>query len=259
MTAFGIIIPARFGSSRLPGKPLRDLAGRPMIQWVYENAQRAGAGFVWVATDDERIAHAVQGFGGEAILTSTDHATGGDRLAEVVRSRKVPDETIVVNVQGDEPLLDAKYVRLVADALGENPAAGIATLATPIATPAELFNPNVVKVVLDDAGSARYFSRAPLPWARDAFAAGQPEALPENVPFLRHVGLYAYRAGALTALSKLPQPPVERAESLEQLRALHAGIRIHVSVVSEAPPHGVDTEEDLVRVADLVSQTLISR
>ncbi len=247
MTAFGIIVPARFGSSRLPGKPLRDIAGRPMIQWVCENAGCAGADFVWVATDDERILEAVRAFGGNAMLTSSDHATGTDRLAEVVEAREVPEETIVVNVQGDEPLLDAKFIQLVARALEENPQAGIATLACPIADPAELFNPNVVKVVTDAEGMACYFSRAAIPWVRDSFGLGEPRVLPEGISFLRHVGLYAYRARALTALSKLPQPPVECAESLEQLRALYAGIRIHVTVVDEAPTHGVDTEDDLRR------------
>ncbi len=248
MTDFGIVIPARFASSRLPGKPLRLIAGKPMIQWVVERAKEAGAQFVWVATDDSRIESTAREFGSEVVMTSASHATGTDRLAEVVQAKEVSPDTIIVNVQGDEPLLSIESIRLVAGALEAHPHAGIATLAHHIDSVEDLFNPNIVKVVLDQQGKASYFSRAPIPWVRDAFALGPPEQLPQGVPFLRHVGLYAYRAGALSQLSRLPQPPVEQAESLEQLRALHAGIKIHVSVVHEAPAPGVDTEEDLLRV-----------
>lgn len=253
MVDFGIVIPARYGSTRLPGKPLREIVNKPMIQWVVENARNAGAAFVWVATDDERIQNAVEGFGAEAVMTSSDHATGTDRLAEVVGARGVPPETIIVNVQGDEPLLPASAITTVARALDENPSAGIATLCHPITTSDELFNPNVVKVVLDSEGFASYFSRAPIPWARDAFSGERPATLPEGVPFLRHVGLYAYRAGALSELAKRPQPATERAESLEQLRALFSGIRIHVTRVEEALPPGVDTEEDVAKAAQALS------
>lgn len=245
MTDFGIIIPARYASTRLPGKPLREIAGKPMIQWVVENARSAGAQFVYVATDDERIERVVRDFGADVVMTSPTHATGTDRLAEVVRKREIPPETIVVNVQGDEPLLPASAIQRVARALFEHPDAGIATLAHPIETVDELFNPNVVKVVLDGRGFAMYFSRAPIPWVRDAFADGRPEQLPSGVPFLRHVGLYGYRAAALTQLADLPQPEVETAESLEQLRPLRWRIPIHVSVVDEALPPGVDTVDDL--------------
>lgn len=245
MSPFGIIIPARYASTRLPGKPLRAIAGKPLIQWVYENALRAGAEFVWVATDDERIEQAVRAFGGEVVMTSSTHQTGTDRLAEVVKKREVPAETIIVNVQGDEPLLPVAAIQDVAQLLAQQEAAGIATLAHPLSTVAELFNPNVVKVVLNERGFASYFSRAPIPWVRDAFAAGKPDELPAGVTFLRHVGLYAYRARSLEALSALPAAPTEQAESLEQLRALYCGIQICVSVVHEALPPGVDTEEDL--------------
>ncbi len=245
MSPFGIIIPARYASTRLPGKPLREIAGKPLIQWVYENARQAGAEFVWVATDDERIQRAVLAFGGEVVMTSPSHQTGTDRLAEVVKIREVPAATIIVNVQGDEPLLPLASIREVAQALVNQPEAGIATLAHPLTTTAELFNPNVVKVVLDARGFASYFSRAPIPWVRDAFSEAPPASLPEGVPFLRHVGLYAYRARCLEALSALPAASAEQAESLEQLRALHAGIKICVSLINEALPPGVDTEEDL--------------
>ena len=228
-----------------------------MILWVYENALRLGADFVWVATDDQRIADVVTQAGGEAVLTSPDHPTGTDRLAEVARLRGLSSDTMVVNVQGDEPLLGSRYVELVASALAAEPSAGIATLAAPITEVTDLFNPNVVKVVLDGGGWARLFSRAPVPWVRDSFASfgsgDLPTELPNDVPFLRHVGLYGYRVETLQRLADTPVVSVERAESLEQLRALHVGIRIHVSVVEEAPAHGVDTEEDLARAERLLS------
>ncbi len=255
MVDFGIVIPARYASTRLPGKPLLDIAGKPMIRWVVENSREAGAKFVWVATDDERIKDGVEAFGGEAIMTSPAHTTGTDRLAEVVRLREVAPETIIVNVQGDEPLLPASAIKLAAQALEDNPSAGIATLAHPIESADELFNPNVVKVVLDQGGFASYFSRAPIPWVRDAFTKGPPTELPRGVPFLRHVGLYAYRAGALTDLAERAPAPTERAESLEQLRALHAQVAIHVTLVSEALPPGVDTASDLANVCERLQLT----
>lgn len=245
---FGVVIPARYGSSRLPGKPLRLIGGRPMVLRVVELAERSGAEFVWVATDDERIAESVGALGVEVIMTSTEHPTGTDRLAEVVRIKGLSSDTILVNVQGDEPLLPPELVGLVARSLAERPQAGIATLAAPLHSGAELLSPHVVKVVLDNEGYARMFSRAPLPWARDAFSSGVPDELPEGVPFLRHIGLYAYRARTLTQLAALESTSLERAESLEQLRALGHGVQIFVAEVSSPPPHGVDTEEDLTRV-----------
>jgi len=223
-----------------------------MIQWVYENAQQVGASFVWIATDDERIAKAARGFGAEAMMTDSNHSTGSDRLAEIVRKRELPGETIIVNVQGDEPMLEGRFVDLVAEALANHPQAAIATLANPISEPSEVFNPNAVKAVLGNDGMAQYFSRAPIPWHRNAFANGVPQELPEKTPYLRHVGLYAYRAASLLQLSELPPASLEEAESLEQLRALQAGMGIHVSVVDEAPAHGVDTPEDLKRVEALL-------
>jgi 3-deoxy-manno-octulosonate cytidylyltransferase (CMP-KDO synthetase) len=253
---FGVIIPARYASSRLPGKPLRDLVGKPMIVRVLENAEQSGAEFVWVATDDQRIFEAVEAVGGTAVMTSDRHTTGTDRLAEVVDARGIPDDTIVVNVQGDEPLLDAKYVHAVAQALENDPSSGIATLATPIRVPGELFDPNVVKVVLRGSGHAQYFSRAPIPWNREAFHEGKPLVMPPDSSFLRHVGLYAYRASTLRRLTKTPPSPTEIAEKLEQLRALWVGINLSVIVVDEPPGIGVDTEEDLARVATLIRERM---
>jgi 3-deoxy-manno-octulosonate cytidylyltransferase (CMP-KDO synthetase) len=250
-TAFDVIIPARYGATRLPGKPLRMLAGKPLIAHAWQRGVDAGAREVIVAADDQRICDAIAGLGGRAVMTDPACASGTDRIAEVVDTLGWDDDAIVVNLQGDEPCMDAALIRGVAAALAANPHAGIATAATPIRDPRDVFDPNVVKVVVDDAGCATYFSRAPIPWARDAFAAlpqQAPPALPAGVPFLRHLGLYAYRAGVLRRLASEAPRPAERAESLEQLRALALGIAIHVTVVDAAPGHGVDTEQDLARV-----------
>lgn len=247
--SFKVVIPARYAAQRLPGKPLLDVAGRPLVVRVWERAMESGADEVLVAADDERIVEAVERAGGRAVLTSPAHASGTDRLAEVARERAWSDETIVVNLQGDEPLVSPGVLGELATALASHERAGIATAATPIRDVGSLFAPSVVKVVLDREGYALYFSRAPIPWVRDTFAWGAtPDALPDAAPFLRHLGLYAYRASTLRALAAMPQAAIERSESLEQLRALAAGIAIHVTVLQEAPPPGVDTEEDLARV-----------
>lgn len=252
-TRFGIIIPARYGSTRLPGKPLRDLAGKPLVVRVLENALTAGADFVWVATDDARIARAVQAAGGTVVMTRADHVSGTDRLAEAALARALPDDTIVVNVQGDEPLLEPEHVQSVAAALAAHPEAGIATLATAVGGGAELFDPSAVKVVTDARGMALYFSRAPLPWARDHFEAGRiATELPDASAYLRHVGLYAYTVGTLRRLADSPPAPMERLESLEQLRALWLGLGIHVTVTADPPLPGVDTEADLERAAQVL-------
>jgi 3-deoxy-manno-octulosonate cytidylyltransferase (CMP-KDO synthetase) len=252
--AFGVVVPARYASSRLPGKPLLDLGGKPMVVRVMEIAARAGAAFALCATDDERIARAVRDAGGEAMLTSPDHLTGTDRLAEVARRKRLDPELVVVNLQGDEPGVPAELVAQVALALTQHPRASLATLATPLCRRSELFDPNVVKVVLDRDGCALYFSRAPIPWLRDeraldALPAGQAE-LPSGA-FLRHIGLYAYRVSTLYELSGAAPAPPERAESLEQLRALWLGMRIQVELVAELPTGGVDTEDDARRVRRL--------
>ena len=247
--SFGVIIPARYGSTRLPGKPLIDIAGKPMILRVVDNAMRAGASFVIVATDDERVSSVVEAAGHDVVMTSAEHASGTDRLAEVARVRGLDRDAIVVNVQGDEPLLDPTLVREVANVLAERPAVGIATAATPIRDAAELMDPNVVKVTTDRDDLAIAFSRAPIPWVRGVFPfQGEDECLPEGPPFLRHIGLYAYRVGSLLAVADQEPVAMERAESLEQLRAQWLGIRLHVTVVDTAPGHGVDTEADLDRV-----------
>ncbi|MEZ4326866.1 MAG: 3-deoxy-manno-octulosonate cytidylyltransferase [Polyangiales bacterium] len=249
MTAlrFRVVIPSRLGSTRLPNKPLLDVAGKPLVVRCLEVAQRAGAHDVIVATDDERIADVVRTAGGDVQLTRANHPSGTDRLAEVARARDWADDTIVVNLQGDEPLVPSELLTELAHQLVDHPGAGIATMATPILTREELHSPNAVKVVLRDDGFAHYFSRAPIPFVRDA--DGSRVALPPGVRFLRHLGLYAYRVATLHQFVALGPHPHERAEQLEQLRPLAAGVGIHVRVLDRAPPPGVDTAEDLARAA----------
>jgi 3-deoxy-manno-octulosonate cytidylyltransferase (CMP-KDO synthetase) len=247
MTDFRVVIPARFGSTRLPGKPLLDIAGKPMVVWVAERAGESGAGEVWVATDHPDVAAAARRFGHGACLTRADHPTGTDRVAEVAAQRHWDDDTIVVNVQGDEPQIEPGLIREVADNLADHPAADIATVCHPIEDAATLFNPNVVKVVADRDGYALYFSRAPIPWARDAFAR-ERERLPGGMRAFRHIGLYAYRVRFLRRFAELAPSPLEELEALEQLRALWHGHRISLAVTVRAPAAGVDTAEDLERV-----------
>jgi 3-deoxy-manno-octulosonate cytidylyltransferase (CMP-KDO synthetase) len=249
--AFTVVIPARYASSRLPGKPLQDIAGKPMIQHVWEQAGKSSARQVVVATDDARIVEACRGFGAEVLLTRIDHNSGTDRLAEVAAVLGLAPDAIVVNVQGDEPLIPPAIIDQVAANLAANPQAAIATLAEPIDDVAALFNPNVVKVASDRNGLALTFSRAPLPWARDAFAVSR-EQLPANVPYRRHIGIYAYRAQFLHDFVAWGPCWLEDAECLEQLRALWHGVRIHVADALQRPPAGVDTREDLERVRRLL-------
>lgn len=249
--AFTVVIPARYASTRLPGKPLQDIAGKPMIQHVWEQACKSSAGQVVVATDDARIVEACHGFGAQVILTRADHNSGTDRLAEVAAALGLAADAIVVNVQGDEPLVPPAIIDQVAANLAASPQAAIATLAEPISDVAALFNPNVVKVATDRNGLALTFSRAPLPWARDAFAADR-DSLPADVPYRRHIGIYAYRAGFLQDFVAWGPCWLENTECLEQLRALWHGVRIHVADALEAPPAGVDTQEDLDRVRQLL-------
>ena len=245
--AFKAVIPARYASTRLPGKPLLEIAGRPMIQHVHARAMESGADEVVIALDDERIRAAVEGFGGRACMTSTEHRNGAERINEVVERFGWGGETIVVNVQGDEPDCPPELIRQVAGLLAAHPEAQVATLAAPIGDAATLFDPNVVKVVCDGAGLAHYFSRAPIPWHRDGFAQSR-DALPKGVDWLRHIGIYAYRAGYLARYVGLPPAPTEQAESLEQLRVLWHGGRICVGRACALPGHGVDTPADLERV-----------
>lgn len=247
MNEFLVAIPARLAAARLPGKPLRMLGDRPLIVHVAERALAAGAREVWVACDDARIAEAVAAHDVRVAMTSPRHASGTDRIAECARIAGWGDDTAVVNLQGDEPFAPATGIRAVAALLGDG--ASMATLATPIADAAQLLDPNAVKVVRDARGDALYFSRAPMPWPRDAFAGGA-RALPAfdgPSPWLRHIGIYAYRAGFLRAIAAMPQGLLERIESLEQLRVLEAGHRIAVGLAPEPFPPGVDTPEDLER------------
>ncbi|MHB1175474.1 MAG: 3-deoxy-manno-octulosonate cytidylyltransferase [Sulfuriferula sp.] len=249
MSDFIVVIPARYASTRLPAKSLADIAGKPMVVRVAERAQLSGASAVWVAADDERIITAVKEHGYQALLTATHHASGTDRLAEVMDMLSLDDDTIVVNVQGDEPLIDPVLIHAVARELRLHPEAVMATACHAIHDYATLTNPNVVKLVMDAEGYALYFSRAPIPWPRDAFAAGQ--SLPDGLPVFRHIGLYAYRAGFLRQYAGLAPAPIERFESLEQLRVLWHGYKISVAV-SELPAQpGVDTAEDLAMVRQL--------
>jgi 3-deoxy-manno-octulosonate cytidylyltransferase (CMP-KDO synthetase) len=249
---FTVLVPARYASTRLPGKPLADIAGKPMVVRVAENARASGAARVVIATDDARIAEAARAHGVDACLTRADHPTGTDRLAEAAVALQLADDAIVVNVQGDEPLLAPALVARMAALLAARPDAAIATACHAIRDVAEAFNPNVVKVALDAAGNALYFSRATIPWARDAFAAARPGAppdrLPEGLPIYRHYGLYAYRAGFLRRFPTLAPAPIERFEALEQLRALWHGERIVVEITEGTPAPGVDTADDLDRV-----------
>ena len=250
---FHVIIPARYASTRLPGKPLQDIAGKPMVRHVWEQARKSGAATVTVATDDARIVDACRAFGADVVLTRADHPSGTDRLQEVVTQLGLDIDAHVVNVQGDEPLIPPALIDQVAGNLRAFPAASIATLAEPLHDIETLFNPNAVKVVSDHQGFALYFSRAPMPWCRDDFAAGRPTQLPETAPFRRHIGLYAYKVGFLHDYVRWPASPLETAESLEQLRALWFGCRIHVADACEVPPAGVDTLEDLQRVRQLLA------
>ena len=248
---FVVAIPARFGSQRLPGKPLLPIAGVPMIVHVARRALQAGAREVVVATDDQRIVDALKDSDVEVAMTHSEHASGTDRLAEVCRLRGWDEATIVVNLQGDEPLAPASGIRAVAMALAGS-TSPMATLATPLQSARELFDPNCVKLVRNASGLALYFSRAPIPWPRDAFADDR-QSLPAGIPFLRHIGIYAYRAGFLGTLADLPRTPLEIAESLEQLRALEHGHSIVVAIAPEAFPAGVDTAEDLARVERILA------
>jgi 3-deoxy-manno-octulosonate cytidylyltransferase (CMP-KDO synthetase) len=288
MTAFHVVIPARHASTRLPGKPLLLISGKPMVVRVAEQAAQSGAQQIWIATDHHAIANVVHEHGFKACLTKDSHASGTDRIAEVVEQCDWPDDTIVVNVQGDEPLIPPALIRAVAEHLHTHPECAIATACHVIHDEASMRNPNIVKTVLDKNGNALYFSRAPIPYPRDAFnfsssdettshstkppinggqVAGYPEgrgdcssslprgraerggigrgALPADLPVLRHIGIYAYRAGFLRAYGQLAPAAIEQFEALEQLRALYHGYKIGVVIAEHAPPSGVDTEHDL--------------
>jgi 3-deoxy-manno-octulosonate cytidylyltransferase (CMP-KDO synthetase) len=250
---FTVVIPARFGSSRLPGKPLADIVGKPMVQRVFERASQSAATEVIVATDDERIEAACQAAGAKVCMTRADHPSGTDRIEEVASLLKLADDAIVVNVQGDEPLIPSAVINQVAENLAAHPEAAIATLCEPLQSSDDLFNPNIVKVVADNQGMALYFSRAPIPWDRDAYSNGSP-AQATAVVAQRHLGIYAYRVGLLRQFIAWAPHPLELTEALEQLRAMANGARIHVAEACEYVPPGVDTEEDLEHVRRMLGQ-----
>jgi 3-deoxy-manno-octulosonate cytidylyltransferase (CMP-KDO synthetase) len=240
-----VIIPARYSATRLPGKPLLAIGDRPLIQWVWQCARASEAASVIIATDDARVRDVAQGFGADCLMTSPQHASGTDRIAEVVRTKGFAADDIVVNLQGDEPMMPARVVNEVAAALHARPQIEIATAVSPIHTLAEFLDPSCVKALRAEDGSALYFSRAPVPWPRDSVAGGRPT---QYAGAWRHVGIYAYRVRSLLQFAAWAPTPLEEAEKLEQLRALEHGMRIHLVILSEAPPAGVDTPQDLERV-----------
>ena len=263
MVNFHVVIPARHASTRLPGKPLLLISGKPMVVRVAEQAAQSGAQQIWIATDHQAIANVVREHGFKACLTKDSHASGTDRIAEVVEQQGWPDDTIVVNVQGDEPLMPPALIHAVAEHLHTYPECAIATACHAIHDETSMRNPNIVKTVLDKNGNALYFSRAPIPYPRDAFrvlpsSAGRDDCpsspkggdventvLPKDLPVLRHIGIYAYRAGFLRAYGQLAPAAIENFEALEQLRALYHGYKIGVVIAEQTPPGGVDTEQDL--------------
>jgi 3-deoxy-manno-octulosonate cytidylyltransferase (CMP-KDO synthetase) len=248
---FSIIIPARYASSRLPGKPLLDIAGKPMIQHVYERAQESDADKVIIATDDERIAETAAAFHADVCMTSDMHRSGTDRLAEVIEKRHFNDDEIVINVQGDEPCLPALLINQVAADLAQHKEADMASLFSRIHLEKQVFDPNVVKVVMDSQGYALYFSRAPIPWMRDHFHKTE---LPPELPHYRHIGLYGYRTHFLKNYAGMTPCLLETEESLEQLRVLFHGKKIHMSEALISAGHGVDTEADLIEVRQLLAK-----
>jgi 3-deoxy-manno-octulosonate cytidylyltransferase (CMP-KDO synthetase) len=243
---FKVVIPARYASSRLPAKPLLDIAGKPMVIHVVERALQSGAEEVVVATDHQEIQQVVQSYGYQALMTASSHPSGTDRIAEVARTQQWVDDTIVVNVQGDEPLIEPAIIRQLAQNLAQHSAAQMATVCHVLDDKASFLNPNIVKVVLDAHGYALYFSRAPIPYPRDAFA--QEQELASNMPIYRHIGVYAYKVSFLHSYTQLPPAPIEALESLEQLRVLWHGYKISVAISEHAPGTGVDTAADLESV-----------
>jgi 3-deoxy-manno-octulosonate cytidylyltransferase (CMP-KDO synthetase) len=250
---FHVIIPARFASSRLPGKPLLMIGNRPLIQWVWQRAVASGAESVLVATDDERIRSVALKFGAQCVMTSPHHDSGTDRIAEAVRARALAPDDIIVNLQGDEPMMPAEVVTSVADALSRSASNDIATAVAPIESLDEFLDPNCVKALRANDGRALYFSRAPVPWPRDSVTADLPT---QFAGAWRHIGIYAYRVRTLLQLAAWPATPLEITEKLEQLRALEHGMRIHLVTLSQSPPAGVDTALDLERARAMLGATL---
>jgi 3-deoxy-manno-octulosonate cytidylyltransferase (CMP-KDO synthetase) len=246
---FYVVIPARYASTRLPGKPLLDIAGKPMVVWVAERAKQSGAKQIVVATDDTRILEVLKHQGYQVLMTRADHVSGTDRIAEVALKQGWPDDAIVVNVQGDEPLIEPSLIVEVAAMLNNSKDAVMATACHAIHRKTDFLNPNIVKVVLDAQSNALYFSRAPIPYPRDAFAEID---LPVNIPAYRHIGIYAYRAKFLKQYASIQPSALEQFECLEQLRVLHQGYKIAVAISKNAPATGVDTQEDLDYVRSII-------
>lgn len=256
--AFYVVIPARYASTRLPAKPLKEIAGKPMIQHVYERASESGATNVIIATDDARIEAVAKSFGAQVCMTSAAHSSGTDRLQEVAAQLGLMADDIIVNVQGDEPLIPPAVIDQVAKNLADNTYASVATLSEPIHTLEDFRNPNIVKAVADQQGRALYFSRAPIPWPRDHFAQADVNNLsaqfPVQFPAQRHIGIYAYRVALLDRFVTWPQATLEKIESLEQLRVLANGEAIHIAEACAQVPGGVDTEADLLRIKALLEK-----
>lgn len=248
-----VIIPARFASTRLPGKALVDIAGKPMVQHVYERAMQAGLGDVLIATDDQRIVEAVKNFGGEVVLTKASHQSGTERIAEVIERLQFDGNDIVINLQGDEPLIPPSLISQVADDLKAHGEVPVSTLCEPINTMDEIFNPDIVKILMDQNSFAINFSRAPLPWYRDGFSLHHKQ-LPKDFIFYRHIGIYAQRAAFIKKYVAWKPSPIERIEKLEQLRVLWYGEKIHVAVACDKPGLGIDTPEDLALVRKRIEE-----
>lgn len=248
---YKIVIPARYGSSRLPGKPLIELAGKPMVQHVYERACETGVSDIIIATDDQRIESVARDFGANVMMTDPNHDNGTDRIAEVVKHQGWNKDTVVVNLQGDEPLIPKSLIDLTATALINNSQAGMSSLCTPIHSADDGFDTNVVKVVLNARQEAMYFSRATIPWDRDSYKESQQQ-LTQRHPCYRHIGMYGYRVGFLQDYAEMVPTSIEATESLEQLRALWYGVTIQMAVIDQAPGHGIDTPADVERVNELL-------
>ncbi len=255
MSDYKIVIPARYGSSRLPGKPLIDLAGKPMVQHVFERAVATGVTDIVIATDDQRIFDVASDFGAQVLMTSLDHENGTERICEVAREMNWQDSDVIVNLQGDEPLIPRSLIELTAQGLLKNPSAGMSSLCAAITSDKDAFDPNVVKAVLDNSGFALYFSRAPIPWDRELYKSGLEKMTKQSAVY-RHIGMYGYRVSFLKEYEKMQMTALEQVECLEQLRALSYGIKIHMSVIDQPPGHGVDTQEDAKRVAQLLKAML---
>jgi 3-deoxy-manno-octulosonate cytidylyltransferase (CMP-KDO synthetase) len=249
--AFQVVIPARLGSTRLPRKVLRDIGGRPLVQYTWDAARKSGAESVIIATDDQEVRDACLKFGADVRMTAITHNSGTDRVNEIAHGVGWSDATVVVNLQGDEPLMPAALIRQAAELLQGDAAAHIATLCHPLQSVEEWLNPNIVKLVMDQQHHARYFSRAPIPWQREGATREKPQ-LPAGLAF-RHIGIYAYRVAALRRFSELPSGVLENCEALEQLRALENGLCIRVGITDNPPPRGVDTEDDLKVVTALLT------